>query len=131
MADQESGSSRSFAANEIIFGDGEVGRAAYVVASGRVEISKASPSGSRPLILGYIGTGGIFGEMALIDNRPRMARARALEPTTLIVITESALAKKLSQSDPFVRGMLTVLVRNIRSLTDRLVADASGAEAAE
>jgi len=126
MADQDSGTSRSFAANEIIFEDGEIGRAAYVVASGRVEISKATPGGSQPHILGYIGTGGIFGEMALIDHRPRMARARALEPTMLIVIGEPALEKKLGTCDPFVRGMLTMFVRNIRALTDQLVAGPGG-----
>ena len=129
MADQDEGGRRSFAANEIIFNDGEPGRAAYVVESGRVEISKPVPNGSHPLILGYIGSGGIFGEMALIDNRPRMARARALEPTTLIVITEAALGKKLSKSDPFVRGLLSIFVRNIRSLTEKLVA--AGTEAAQ
>ena len=126
MADQGTSGRRNLAANEIIFEDGDVGNAAYVVESGRVEISKAVPNGGHPMILGYIGAGGIFGEMALIDNRPRMARARALEPTTLIVITDAALRKKLTKCDPFVRGLLSLFVRNIRMLTDQLVAKEGG-----
>lgn len=121
MADQEGLGRRSFAANETIFEEGEIAHAAFVVESGRVEVSK-SVTGSAPIVLGHIGAGGIFGEMALIDNKPRMARARAMEPTTLIVITEAALQSKLGKSDPFIRGLLTIFVRNIRGLTEKLIA---------
>ena len=125
MAEQEALGRKSFAANETIFDEGEVAHAAFVVESGRVEVSKATAGGG-PLILGYICIGGIFGEMALIDNKPRMARARAMEPTTVIVITEAALQGKLGKSDPFIRGLLTIFVRNIRGLTEKLIA--SGGE---
>ncbi len=122
MTEQETMGRRFFAANETIFEDGDIGDNAYIVESGKVEISKALPGSGRPLIFGYIGVGGIFGEMALIDNKPRMARARAMEPTAVIVVSEATLQSRLGKSDPFIRGLLTIFVRNIRSLTDKLVA---------
>jgi len=128
MTEQEAVARRNCAAGEIIFEDGAPGSAAFVVERGKVEISKTAPAGGQSQVLGFIGVGGIFGEMALIDNRPRMARARALEPTTLIVITEATLRQKLSRSDPFVRGLLNMFVRNIRSLTEQLVATGQAAE---
>ncbi len=72
--------------------------------SGKVEISKTVPGGGDPKILGHVAAGGIFGEMALVDNKPRMAQAKTVEPTTVIIITETVLEQKLRKTDPFVRG---------------------------
>ncbi len=114
---------RVFPPDEIIFKEGEMGRrCAYLVESGKVEISKAVPGGGPRQVLGHIVGGGIFGEMALVDNKPRMAQAKTIEPTTVILVTENALDQKLRKSDPFVRGLLNIFVRQIRDLTDKLMA---------
>jgi len=113
---------RVFPAGEVIFKEGETGRrCAYLVESGKVEISKTI-SGGDPQILGHVSAGGIFGEMALVDNKPRMAQAKTVEGTTVIIITEAVLEQKLRKTDPFVRGLLSIFVRNIRDLTERLLA---------
>lgn len=113
---------RVFPAGEIIFKEGETGRrCAYLVESGKVEISKSVPGGGDPQILGHISAGGIFGEMALVDNKPRMAQAKTVEGTTVIIVTEAVLEQKLRKTDPFVRGLLSIFVRNIRDLTERLI----------
>jgi CRP-like cAMP-binding protein len=113
---------RVFPPGEIIFKEGETGRrCAYLVESGKVEISKSVPGGDTK-ILGHISAGGIFGEMALVDNKPRMAQAKTVEGTTVIIVTEAILEQKLRKTDPFVRGLLSIFVRNIRDLTERLVA---------
>ena len=112
---------RVFPAGEVIFKEGETGRrCAYLVESGKVEISKTLPGGDQQ-VLGHISAGGIFGEMALVDNKPRMAQAKTVEPTTVIIVTETVLEQKLRKTDPFVRGLLSIFVRNIRDLTDRMV----------
>lgn len=114
---------RVFPANEIIFKEGETGRrCAYLVESGKVEITKTIPGGGDPKVLGHISAGGIFGEMALVDNKPRMAQAKTVEPTTVIIVTETVLEQKLRKTDPFVRGLLSIFVRNIRDLTEKLIA---------
>jgi CRP-like cAMP-binding protein len=112
---------RVYSSGEVIFKEGEVGRrCAYLVETGKIEISKASQDGTNK-VLGYIESGGIFGEMALVDNKARMAMARAVETTTLIIVTESSFELKLRKADPFIRALLFIFVRNIRDTTDKLV----------
>jgi CRP-like cAMP-binding protein len=111
---------RVFAVDEIIFKEGEVGRrCAYLVENGRVEISKQTDDGGNR-VLGYITAGGIFGEMALVDNKPRMAMARAVDATAVIIISEAMLEAKLKKADPFIRGLLNVFVRNIRDMAGKM-----------
>ena len=108
---------QNFAVGEVIFAEGGFGDVAYVVQIGQVEIAKISANGERK-VLGYIGNGGMFGEMALIDGRPRMASATAVKPTTCLVIRRDIFERKLEAADPFVKGLLRILVRNLRSVAD-------------
>ena len=64
-------------AGERFFKEGDEGNRAYVVQAGEVEIIKSTGEEDKDIVLGTIGKGGIFGEMALIDDKPRMASARA------------------------------------------------------
>ncbi|HXP97865.1 MAG TPA: cyclic nucleotide-binding domain-containing protein [Telmatospirillum sp.] len=112
---------RVYATGEVIFKEGEIGRhCAYLVERGKIEISKTAADGSVK-VLGHIVNGGIFGEMALIDNKPRMAMARAVEPTSVIIVTEASFEQKLHKADPFIRALLNIFVRNIRETTDKLI----------
>jgi CRP/FNR family cyclic AMP-dependent transcriptional regulator len=120
MASHEVLDRRVFAVDEVIFKEGEVSRrCAYLVENGRVEISKQAEDG-RNRVLGYITAGGIFGEMALVDNKPRMAMARAVDATTVIIISENMLDAKLKKADPFIRGLINVFVRNIRDMAAKM-----------
>ena len=111
---------RNYAEGEIIFKEGEVGRrCAFLVESGRVVISKKLDDGT-DMVLGYIPQGGIFGEMALIDDKPRMAQAKATMSTAVIIISETMLENKLKKADPFIRGLLNLLVRNAREMGNQL-----------
>lgn len=113
---------RVYPPGEIIFKEGETGRrCAYLVESGKVEISKNLPGGELK-VLGHVSAGGIFGEMALVDNKPRSAQAKTVEPTTVIIITETVLEQKLRKADPFVRGLLSIFVRTIRDLNEKMIA---------
>lgn len=68
-------------AGEIIYQEGDIGDALYLVDAGRVEIvSSAVRNGE---VLARIGAGGFFGEMALLTGRSRTTGARASEHTNL------------------------------------------------
>jgi CRP-like cAMP-binding protein len=110
---------RTYDAGEKIFNEGQTGNHAYIIQSGRVEIVKAMED--REIVLGTISENGIFGEMALIDDQLRMASARAAEVTTLIFVSRMMFEQKMTKTDPFVRGLLKILVGNIRSLSEELV----------
>ena len=98
-----------------VFNEGDRGDRAYIVQDGRIEIVRRNGDGPE-LVLGTVEKGGIFGEMALIDDQPRMATARAAMPTTIIAVPRDVFAKKLAKCDPFIRGLLGIFVRNIRSM---------------
>ena len=84
---------QAFKPGDIIFKDGEEGRMAYIIQAGEVEIIKQIDD--KENILGTIGEGGIFGEMALIDMKPRMASARAVQATTVICINQQMFEDKM------------------------------------
>jgi CRP/FNR family transcriptional regulator, cyclic AMP receptor protein len=104
---------RTFQAGEQIFCEGDRGDRAYIVESGAVAIEKKRADGSLRL-LGKIPAGGIFGEMALVDNQPRMATARAVVDSVCLMVPKALLEKKLDAADPFVAAMLRILISNAR-----------------
>jgi CRP-like cAMP-binding protein len=74
---------RRYLQDEIIFDEGEEGQALYLVMAGRVQISRG-PEGSRQLVTD-MGPGSFFGDLALLDNSPRSAQARALDACEVAV----------------------------------------------
>ena len=112
-----------FQMGEVIFKEGEEGNRAFVVQRGEVEISKTI-DGKRT-VLGVVGPGGIFGEMALIDEAPRMATAVTLDVTTVILVSRQMLEQKLAKADPFLRGLINIFAANLRSLGQKKAEDGS------
>jgi len=108
---------RTFQAGDQIFCEGDRGDRAYIVQSGAVAIEKKRTDGSVRL-LGKIPAGGIFGEMALVDNQPRMATARALVDCVCLMVPKALLEKKLDAADPFVAAMVRILISNTRQAAD-------------
>jgi CRP/FNR family cyclic AMP-dependent transcriptional regulator len=74
---------RRYLPEEIIFDENEEGQALYLVMAGRVEISRVH-EGSRQLV-SELGAGSFFGDLALLDNSPRSARARAIDACEMAV----------------------------------------------
>ena len=107
---------QTFPPGEVIFNEGAIGDVAYVVHEGEVEIAHTGPKGRK--VLGIIRRGGMFGEMALVDGKPRMASATAIKETTCMIIRRQMFLKKLESSDPFIKGMIRIFVRNIRSMAN-------------
>jgi CRP-like cAMP-binding protein len=105
---------RTVKAGEVIFKEGSMGLHMLLVEDGMIEISKTAKSGEK-IVLGVVQPGGVFGEMALIDQSPRMATAMALETSTLRVIPNDVFQEKLEKLDPFMKGIVRILTRNVRS----------------
>ncbi|WP_417820954.1 cyclic nucleotide-binding domain-containing protein [Terasakiella sp.] len=108
-----------FYAGDRIFKEGDPGDRAYIVERGMIEIYKMVDG--REVVLGTVNKGGIFGEMALIDNAPRMAAARSVQQTTLVIVTRDTFESKLAKADPFMRGLINIFVKNIRRMGQELV----------
>ncbi len=86
---------------------GQAGMVMYIVKSGRVAISMGGN------VVEVVGAGGTFGEMALVDQSPRVANALAEEECELLVIDRAALMGAVGQQPAFAMAMM-------RSIADRL-----------
>lgn len=89
--------------NDVIFREGEVGNAFYVIRKGSVKVSRADRSGTE-IVQTYIPAGNYFGEMAILDANPvmRSATVIAAVPCELLVINKEAILEFLN-ANPAVR----------------------------
>lgn len=114
-----------FAAGETIFREGDPGEKLYFVLAGQVRISKQLP-GSGEEALAILDRGELFGEMALVDGRPRTADAVAHEGgADVLVIKASVLSgildfEKLS-SPHLLQALCRTVARRLRTLDDKVV----------
>lgn len=105
---------RALERDEILFREGEPGDAFYIVFTGAVEISKSRPDGAADrLAVRRAGEG--FGEMALLNDAPRSATARASEPTVLIMVRREDFDGLLG-GDSLALRMMRALSRALRAL---------------
>lgn len=105
---------RTFGEGQIIFREGSNTGEVYLIVKGEVEISRTLKGEKH--VLGKLGANSVFGEMALIDNRPRSATAIAVKVSECIILSRAGFDKKLKEMDPFLRGIFRVLSQNIRNL---------------
>ena len=115
---------RSYLENDLIFPENEIGNEAFIVKSGSVEIFKTfNKDGEkvRETVLGTLGKGSLFGEMALIEDEKRMAGARATGgPVSVYVISRAQFKEKLKPINPFIVRLLQVLAANVRSSVNKI-----------
>jgi len=109
------------AAGDCILTEGEVGEAFYIILEGRVQISKFLELGTQRL-LNELRRGQFFGEMALIEDAPRLASVHALEETTLLVIGKQEFRDLLAHSMPVSLAVMRSVVARFRD-ADRLAID--------
>ena len=69
--------------NDVLFSEGDNPDSLFVVLSGRIAMLNTSVDG-RESVLALMDRGDLFGEMGMLDDLPRSATARALEPSTLL-----------------------------------------------
>ena len=132
----------------VLFEEGDSGRTMYVIQTGEIEISRLI-AGERN-VLAKIPAGEFFGEMAILNDRPRSATATVIAPSRLLVIEGDAfeamlqgrseiavrliktMARRLEQSNRQIELLLLTddthrVVMALRQLADGAQADANGA----
>ncbi len=111
-------SGRSFEAGATIFSEGEPGNEMYLIKSGRVKVIRSEKTGSK--VLSVLGAGNLFGEMALIEAKPRSATVVAMEKTEVLVLTFSDLERIISNKPEFLFMLIQVLCKRIRFTTGQI-----------
>ena len=122
-------SSELFKAGTVIFAEGDPPAGAFLIESGRIEISTTQMG--EPRVLGELGPGMLLGEMAVIDDSPRTATARAMTACRLTPIGAAQFAERLAAADPVVRALLMSQLTRYRSALATLTGDGSGNHPAE
>jgi len=95
---------------DVVFEEGDPGRALFVVVEGAVEITRVAAQGS--YVLNTLGPGDAFGELALIDDFPRSATARVATPAQLLILYKSDF-DALMDGNP---RIAVVVMRNLSRL---------------
>ncbi len=95
----------------ILFRDGDLGATMYVLQSGRVRIFTEAAGETKTLA--FLEAGDFFGEMAILNNKPRTASAEVVENATMLEIDGEML-------EQMVRGNSEISLRLIKKLAHRL-----------
>ena len=116
---------KNFAPGEQIFRDGDPGDAMYVILQGRVMISKFIP-GAGEEALAFLERGDYFGEMALIDQAPRSAQARAHDEGAVVLaipgeVVNGLLDVNKVSSLPLLKILCGLVTKRLRELDDKIV----------
>lgn len=114
---------RTFPRGACLFRQGEPGDALYAVISGQVRIS-ADHADGREIFLSLIDSGESFGEIAVIDGRPRTASAVATRDTVLFAIHRADLLALVEREPALARHLLEALCARLR-WTSELIEEAA------
>jgi serine phosphatase RsbU (regulator of sigma subunit) len=84
----------TYAENQNILREGEFGDSMYIIANGKVNVTKFNFEG-KEIFISKLGAGTYFGEMALIDNQPRSANVNTCEETKVLRLRKTAFERRL------------------------------------
>jgi CRP/FNR family cyclic AMP-dependent transcriptional regulator len=96
---------REIPAGSVLFREGEAGQHMFVIQSGRIRITKNLPTGTRALAV--LGPGEFFGEMAILNDKPRAATAEAIDDARVLMLD----AKVVGNSEIAIRLIKKIALR--------------------
>ncbi len=102
---------REYPKGHILFREGDPGKVMYVIQSGSIRISKNVRDVEKTLVV--LGAGEFFGEMSILNNKPRSASASIEEAAKLLTIDPKTF-------EAMVRGNAEIAIRLIKKLAQRL-----------
>jgi len=102
---------KSFKAGEYLFHDGDVGNEMFVLQEGEVEVIKKIAGQEK--VLATLKKGDFFGEMAILNKKPRTATVRVGTDSKILVINPSTF-------EAMIRGNADIAIKMLQKLSDRL-----------
>lgn len=109
---------REYAAGDVLFREGEMGEVMFVIQSGSVRISKSVAGNEK--VLANLGPGEFFGEMAILNGKPRTATATVLAPTRCLLIEARTLEEMVAKNAEIALRLIKKLAKRLDS-ADNLV----------
>jgi hypothetical protein len=111
---------RLYHKEKVIFRENSEGDNAYIIKSGKVEISKLK--GDKKVVLARLDEGSIFGEMALLGTENRLATAKVIEAAEVVVINRDQLNEYVKKNPTVTKTIIKSLVKRLEKTTARVSA---------
>ncbi|RMD60595.1 MAG: FHA domain-containing protein [Alphaproteobacteria bacterium] len=111
---------RHIDAGQTIYHEGDAGDAVYIITEGRVEVLRTTGD-DEEVRLAILDKGAIFGEMAVLRDKPRSTHTRALTPTTLIVLPRDVFLSTFHNDNPLALQVLRALCERLAQVDQKLV----------
>jgi CRP/FNR family cyclic AMP-dependent transcriptional regulator len=115
---------------DVLFRENDVADDLYVVLRGRIAIAIANPIDHRETVVSLMEPGDLFGEMAMLDDGPRSAMARALEPSAVLSVPYAPVLSAFRTDPRMLWGVTRLLAQRLRvmdeALADSVFLDVTG-----
>jgi CRP-like cAMP-binding protein len=112
----------TFAANQVLFNQGDIGDAAYVIIDGQAEVVVQTPNG--PLTVAKVGKNAFVGEIAILIDVPRTATIKASTRLETLKISKDLFFRLVKEFPEMAVEIMRELARRVEAMNVRL-ADAN------
>jgi CRP-like cAMP-binding protein len=102
---------RSYPKDCLLFAESESGNDLYIIQKGAVKISKIM--NNHEMVLAVLKPGDIFGEMALLEDKPRSATAEVLEDCVVLAVNRDNFEGLIQQQPELVSRLTTLMAERI------------------
>jgi CRP-like cAMP-binding protein len=116
---------REYPKDSMLFSEGEPGDELYIIQKGSVKIAKIVDNNE--VLLAVLKTGDIFGEMALLESKPRSASAVAYEDCTVLAVNRTNFVRMVETQSQIIARLTTLLSERLwfiyKQLANTLITD--------
>lgn len=110
---------RDFPGDTRVFHEGDPGDACYIVRSGSCRVTREHPDG-RAITLATLGSGSIFGELAMLDGEARSASVETTEDTELLALPATDMRALIREHPDMAEKLVVALTRRLREANERI-----------
>ena len=109
---------KTFRKGDVIIEEGSYGTSAYVIKSGKVEVSELAKN--KKIVLATLEEGQIFGEMGLVEDQPRSATVTASEDVQLAVLSRDSFNDLFEKNPKLLLPIIKALFERLRTVNRML-----------
>jgi len=119
---------QSYPKDTLLFAEGESGNNLYIIQTGSVKITKII--NNQEVVLAVLNKGDIFGEMAMLENKPRAASAEIYEDSKLLAVNRKNFTTLINDQPDMVVRLTMLMSERIwllyRQLSNTLIENPMG-----
>jgi CRP-like cAMP-binding protein len=116
----------AFEAGQILFNEGDMGDAAYIIMEGDAEVSVRSPAG--PVVVATLGRNAFVGEIAILCEVPRTATVKARQRLVCLRISKELFLRLINEFPQMAVSVVRELAHRLEQTNNKLRAAAAEVE---